>query len=231
MGINRHVLPDIIDPGACGLQSAIVQARLLAAEDEWLPERLAELLAHPSHEDTGQTERILNVLAAIADGPRLLRLLEAPMVSDNIKIRSKAWKVYAGATLDPQWAADHLLQSDPRVAANILEAMWRAAPSDELRALFRRGAGLDSNRAAGNAAVGLFLLGDPHFETCVGEMAASPEPMRRASAAWVIGRCGWKQGVDLLMGLSRDPDAKVRQNTLQATRKLVRRWPELRAAG
>jgi uncharacterized membrane-anchored protein len=153
------------------------------------------------------------------------------MVSPDQKIRSKAWKAYAGATLDPQWAAEHLLQSDPRVAANILEAMWRAKPSEALRDLFRRAVQADSNRSAGNAAIGLYLLSDKGFEESIVAMAAAQEPVRRATAAWVIGRCAWKQGVDLLIQLARDPDAKVRQNAVSAMRKLVRRWPELRATG
>ena len=83
----------------------------------------------------------------------------------------------------PKTAERLLTKRDPRVRANAIEALW-GSDSALARGLFREASRDVNNRVAGNALLGLYLLGDTSAVPQILKMAAQPDPLFRATAAW-----------------------------------------------
>jgi hypothetical protein len=197
----------------------------LMAEGQRIPERCALALQGEPPPDNGRAERMLELLPRIASPERLLPLLDRVMPSSNSRIRSKTWKLYAAASADLSWAVAQLDDEDARVAANVVEALWRATPKEELRDLFLRAAKQSRNRVAGNGLVGLFNCNDPEAAVIVKQMVCHVDASFRATAAWAIGRVCWKDGEGLLGELRKDSDERVRTNAERSLMRLARRYP------
>lgn len=223
MLLRPSTIADVVDPGLHSVAEAEHVAKQLMAEGQRIPERLALALQAEPPPDFGRAERMLELLPRIAPPERLLPLLDRILPSSNSRIRSKAWKLYSAASADLRWAEAHLHDSDARVAANVVEALWRAVPSEELRSLFWEAAQQERNRVAGNGLVGLFVLEDPRAAGLAIDMARREDAGFRASAAWAIGRVGWREGTDLLMELMDDASDRVRRNAEKSLLRLSRR--------
>ena len=216
---------EVIDPGLYSIEEAEKVARQLMEDGQRVPERFALALQGEPPPDAGRAERMLELLPRIAGPERLLPLLDRIMPSSNSRIRSKAWKLYAAASADLRWALDQIEDEDARVAANVVEALWRATPSEDLHEIFRRAARQERNRVAGNGLVGLFNFNDPEAEALVGKLAQHSNPSFRATAAWAVGRVYWRDGLELLRELRRDKIEKVRINSERSLLRIARRYP------
>jgi hypothetical protein len=225
MSIEAASVAAVIDPGRYSIEDAEKVARQLMLEGQRIPERFALALQGEPPPDAGRAERMLELLPRITGPERLLPLLDRIMPSSNSRIRSKAWKLYAAASADLEWALAQIEEADSRVAANVVEALWRATPSDELHEIFRRAARQDRNRVAGNGLVGLFNFNDPDAEVLVEKMARNANPSFRATAAWAMGRVYWREGLELLRELRRDKIEKVRINAERSLLRIARRYP------
>jgi HEAT repeat protein len=109
---------------------------------------------------------------------------------------------------------------DPRVTANIVEALGGARSTPELKDFFWAAAGSPNGRVAGNAVIGLFQIGEPGAADVLRRLCRHEAPSVRASAAWVIGTVGWIEGMDVALEMTRDPNPKVQRDALQAVRRL-----------
>ena len=216
---------EIIDPGMYSIDEAEKLAMLLMSEGHRIPERFALALQGEPPPDTGRAERMLELLPRIASPERLLPILDRIMPSSNSRIRSKAWKLYAAASADLGWALAQVDDNDARVAANVVEALWRAKPTAALHEIFLRAAKQNRNRVAGNGLVGLFGCNDPEAEEIVRRMASHVDEGCRATAAWAIGRVYWRDGLELLRELRLDNCEKVRINADRSLLRLARRYP------
>jgi HEAT repeat protein len=225
MAIRTHSFSEVTDPGMYSIDEAEHIARQLMEEGQRVPERCALALQAEPPPDDGRAQRMLDLMARITPPARLLPLLDRILPSSNARIRSKAWKLYAAASGDLKWVRQQLDDPDPRVAANVVEALWRARPCPELHAIYHQAANQERNRVAGNGLVGLFLCNDPASQEMTLQLAYHPDPDFRATAAWVIGRVQWREGRQLLLRLRDDSDDKVRLNAERALQKLSRRYP------
>lgn len=207
------------------IDEAEMLAIQLMAEGQRIPERCALALQGEPPPDNGRAERMLELLPRIASPERLLPLLDRVMPSSNTRIRSKAWKLYAAASADLGWALNQVDDSDARVAANVVEALWRATPTEQLHEIFRQAARQNRNRVAGNGLVGLFGFDDPQAPEIVKQLAKHDNADMRATAAWVIGRAYWREGAEILREMRRDTSEKVRMNAERSLLRLARRFP------
>ncbi|MFN0102695.1 MAG: HEAT repeat domain-containing protein [Bryobacteraceae bacterium] len=210
---------NVIDPGMYSVDEAEQVALQLMADGQRIPERFALALQGEPPPDNGRAERMLELLPRIAPPERLLPLLDRIMPSSNTRIRSKAWKLYAAASADLGWALTQIDDGDARVAANVVEALWRAVPNEQLRELFLRAALQERNRVAGNGLVGLFSCNDPRGMEIARRLAKHEDAGFRSTVAWAIGHACWREGLELLEDLRRDKADKVRKI---ADRSLVR---------
>lgn len=216
---------EIIDPGIYTVEEAEVLAMRLMSEGHRIPERCALALQGQPPPDPERAERMLELLPRITSPERLLPLLDRVMPSSNARIRSKAWKLYAAASADLRWARTQLEDEDSRVAANVVEALWRATPTPELHQIFLLAAMQNRHRVAGNGLVGLFSYDDPKSAEIARRMASHSNAAFRATAAWALGRVNRPDGISLLQELCQDPDEKVRMNANRSLMGLARRFP------
>ncbi|HEU0123954.1 MAG TPA: HEAT repeat domain-containing protein [Bryobacteraceae bacterium] len=216
---------DLVDPGLYSVDEAERAALQLMQDGQRIPERFALALQSTPPPDLGRAERMLQLLPRITRPERLLPLLDLILPTSNTRIRSKAWKLYAEASADLAWALEQIRDPDPRVAANVVEALWRATPSAELQELFRHAAQQDRNRVAGNGLVGLFTLHDPEAAEWTRQMARHADPAFRATAAWVAGRVYWQEGIAVLRELMQDSSEKVRRNAKRSILRLGPHYP------
>ncbi|OYW07877.1 MAG: hypothetical protein B7X34_09995 [Acidobacteriia bacterium 12-62-4] len=216
--LNGAWLNRVCDPAEMTLGAAVAQA-LLAARSH--PEVVDVLLTRLRVEsEPGVVDRLLELLGAVTPAERINDVLQPYINSDNPRIRSKALKLYACATGDAQWAMQFLGHSDSRFTANVVEALWGAKSTPDLREFFWAACGSPNGRVAGNAVVGLFHLGDPRAIDVLRRLCRDESPNVRASAAWVIGTVGWIEGMDIAVEMMKDPNPKVQRNAIQVVRRL-----------
>ena len=165
-------------------------------------------------------DRLLELLGAVTPAERVQDVLKPYVESEDPRVRSKASKLYAYVTGDAQWAAQFLGNDDPRVTANVVEALGGARSTPELKEFFWAAAASPNGRVAGNAVVGLFQLGEAGAAEVLRRLCRDQAPNVRASAAWVIGAVGWIEGMDVALEMTKDPNPKVQRDALQAVRRL-----------
>lgn len=181
-----------------------------------LARRLTELLeAADGSEDAAQIARLVDLLAEVSDNahvfPSIVRLLRHP----NPHIRSKAVLMIGRRSRSAQWVRHRLADSDSRIRANALEALWdvdTAEARELLEALIRD----PNNRVAGNAMLGLYRLGLTYIIPEILNLAVHESALFRSTAAWVMGESGDPRFTEPLAGLLRESNAMVRKRAFAA---------------
>ena len=212
----------LVDPDGMPLDEAISLAHLSSRNVLLLDVSLAKELAQNSSQ---QTDRILCLLAEIAESKRILPLLFPLLGVRQKRVRSKAARIFAklcpssmhGRLVDQAAVMNSLEDENPRVRANVVEALWgRNWVRSELLVAVKD----PHNRVRANAALGLYKLGHRRGLVVLEEMAHHPEDPFRASAAWAMGETGQQDLLPTLEPLSQDPDEMVRRNAVQAIAKI-----------
>jgi len=145
----------------------------------------------------------------------MLRLLRNP----DSRLRSRAVKVVGRGSKSAKWVRQRLNESDPRIRANAIEALWSVA-TEEARILLRYAAADGHNRVAANALMGLYYLGEGAVLTEFLKMAQSESTLFRSSAAWAMGETRDFRFSETLRRLLNDADATVRKRAFAALSKL-----------
>ncbi len=209
----------VCDPDTCSLDEELAVVRELAVLEPGLDLKLARRFAEPLADHVAL--RILELLSAIARDNRVLPFIIRLVQDPNPHLRSKAALLVARSNMAPEAAARLFTERDPRVRANATEALW-GSTSPAARALFREAVRDGSNRVAGNALLGLYLLGDTTAIPQIMKLAAHPDPLFRATAAWVMERTGNPRFVPVLEELLRSSQAGARNRVFRALSVLKR---------
>jgi hypothetical protein len=163
--------------------------------------------------------RLMSILCEVGDPGRMmasmLRLLRHP----NPNLRSKAVKVVGRGSKSPKWVRQRLNESDPRIRANAVEALW-SVDTEEARILLRFATTDANNRVAANALLGLYYLGDCTVLTDLVKMAACESPIFRSSAAWAMGETGDFRFTDTLRKMFSDSHPTVRKRAFAALARI-----------
>jgi hypothetical protein len=213
------LLQALCDP-AVNKEQAITLARSATRVDSLTDVSMAKSLAEGSG---GEEERIsgrdaarlMEVLAEISDGTRILPSLMRLLRHPNPHVRSKAVKMIGRGSRSVRWVRNRLTESDPRVRANAIEALW-GLDTDEARELLATAARDGNNRVTGNALLALYRVGDNASIPELMKLAEHESALFRATAAWVMGETGDPRFTETLAGLMRDPNAAVRTRSLSA---------------
>lgn len=165
--------------------------------------------------------RALTILAEVVSDHRLNPVIVQLVRSRHPKIRSKVLAIIARCCPNPMTAERYLEDDDPRVRANLIEALADCASNSAwLQEALQNHVWDRNNRIAANAAVGLFRLGETDAAlTHIRRMASDERPAFRASAAWAMGAISIGELADDLERLRHDSSQTVRWNAL---RSLVR---------
>jgi HEAT repeat protein len=215
-----HGLLPLCNPDLLSLEEEVRLARSLTQIDPLLDTKLAKRFsisqaAGADRMDPAVAERILNILSAISGTSRVLPMLVHLLRNPDPRLRSKAALLIGKASRNVQRAAEALDETDARVRANSIEALWDVN-TDAARAVLWSAAKDANNRVAGNALYGLYRLGDTAMIRPLIEMVAHASPAVRATAAWIMGRTGDPRFVPVLSTMIREPDPVARHSVFRA---------------
>lgn len=192
-------------------------------EDSLLDVKLARLMpgsrSDSYHLETRIVLRILDVLDEISPGPRLLMIIGHLAHYPDQHVASKAALLVGRRLQSCEWVERHISSTDPRIRANVTEALWgvdSALAAHTLRQCLRD----KNNRVYGNAMVGLHMLGDLNVRWRIHHLTKDRRPEFRQTAAWVIGELNDSEFTPLLERLLLDPIEGVRLSAEIALGKL-----------
>ncbi len=166
---------------------------------------------------------------------RILRLMEAIeaqscwpsfqidlLTHPDQVVRSRSTLLIGRASRNMGWISRRLLDRDPRVQANAVEALWDMEPDEALPAL-KTALHSPHNRVAANAAFGLYRMSELKSIAAMVEMAQHPDPRFRVSALWAIGETEDPRFVPFLMERFKVEHGKPKLYVTCALSKIRRR--------
>jgi hypothetical protein len=217
---NGCAVPLLSDPSLLTMAQAAAVARRLGAVDPLFCTRLARALPEEPGESCDSrlsplVARIIELIGALQEGQQTLPVAVALLRHPNRHVRSKAALVIGQVRKSYAWVDQRLSDPDPRVRANAVESLWDAS-TEGARAIFLAAIADADNRVAGNAIVGLYRLGDAASIGLAAALGASPDPRRRATGAWIMGRTGDRRFVPFLGQMVTDKDPHARRNVFRA---------------
>ena len=182
----------LLDPKACTLKEAIAVARAAADARVHLQATFEMALnkALQNQASAANADRILrnlNLLEAIGSHSCWNSFQVELMAYPDKVVRSKAALLIGRSSKNADWIVRRLLDRDPRVQANAVESLW-GLDGVETKPHFLEALKSKNNRVFGNAAVGLYRLGEPSIIRVLLEATKHPEPLFQLSALWAIGQ-------------------------------------------
>ena len=204
-------------------EEALALGRAAKRVDPMVDSALARSLADSAIGDTSvvisDPARLMEIICEIADParamPSLMRLLRHP----NAYVRSKAVKMIGRGGRSVKWVMGRLSESDPRIRANAIESLW-GVETPEARTLLNSAASDANNRVAGNALLGLYLIGEATAITDITKLSGHESASFRVTAAWVMGASGDPRFTDSLRRLISDADPVVRKRAFAALNRI-----------
>jgi hypothetical protein len=211
LAANNLLLLTLCDP-ALDLAQAASLARMALQLDPMMDVALAKKVADATAlgEPLPNAGRLMDVLGEISTGNRITSSLMRLWRSSDPQMRSKAVLLIGRSNRSVQWAQSRLAETDPRIRANAVEALW-GLDTAEAKAVLRAAAADSNNRVAGNALFALYAMGDDSAIPEMLKMAASDCPQFRCSAAWAMGETGDPQFSETLARLMSESSAFVRK--------------------
>ena len=137
--------------------------------------------------DTSHSTRALDILDQTSFGRRLLPVLSHLVDADDARVSAKATLFVGRRVQNPAWTARQLTQANQRVRANAVEALW-GVNSPAAASILEDCRADRNHRVAGNALLGLHLLGRTEIEGRVMDMTTAGKYELRSTAAWLLGR-------------------------------------------
>jgi hypothetical protein len=162
-----------------------------------------------------EVQRLLEILAVVLDGSRVLPYLMALARQPNPHLQSKAVLMIGRVNHNVKWVQSRLMEPDARVRANAIEALW-GIDTEEARGLLRLAGRDGDNRVAGNALIALYRVGDFWAIPELLKMADHESRRFRATAAWVMGETGDPRFTKTLARLLGEPSIAVRNRAFAA---------------
>lgn len=211
------------DPALIGLEDELELTRDLFELDPLLDMKLARRLSGGSSENApvDVIQRVLILLNSLPENTRVLPLVVKLLRHPHPHVRSKAALVIGRVSKTPQVMGEFLSESDPRIRANAIEALW-GMDSAKARVVLREAAEDANNRVVGNALLGLYRLGETAAIPRILRMAAHPKAEFRTTAAWIMEQTGSPRFLPVLAQMVRESDPRARAWVFRAITKLKR---------
>jgi hypothetical protein len=162
-----------------------------------------------------EIQRLMAILCTISDGTRIMPQLLTLARQPNPYLQSKAVLMIGRANHSVKWLRKRLEDPDARIRANALEALW-GVDTEESREILRKTAQDAHNRVAGNALLGLYLLGDTSSILEILKLAEHESRNFRATAAWIMGRTEDPRFTKALARLMGETATEVRARAFSA---------------
>jgi hypothetical protein len=235
--LRKHnlLMAALIDPRGSKREIAMAAARKIpqigAPVEADLEKVLSASLGEPrSPENAARVLRLLELLEVSSTQPRYV-LYQADLLRyPDPVVRSRAALLIARHTKSTALVSRLLLDNEPRVQANAVEALWTFDPADALPLLVTVGRSKNA-RIAANAAVGLYRCGDLSSLKLMFGMAQEADSGRRTSAAWAMGETGDPRFLPFLTTWFPTSSGNEKVNVLQALGRIRRREKALAETG
>lgn len=212
---NQMLMPAVCDPSVSSLLEALALCRAAMTSDPSFDVQLARRLGEAGGGfDDNQAVRVLEILSQISDPSRVMPQLMQLLRNGNTRIRSKAVLLIGKTKKDPRWLEPFLVDPDPRLRSNAVEAMWGVKTFEAVQA-FHRAVQDPHHRVAANACVGLYLAQDPEAVMQLEQMANFADPLFQAAAAWAMGATCDPVFAGPLQQMAKSHESKVRRAAIQ----------------
>lgn len=220
--LKADLLP-ACDPGLMEIEEEVAVTRELLDLEPLLDMKLAQRLSTATIQSVSDEtiQRVLVLLNSIPENARVLPMLVKLLRHPNPNVRSKAVLVIGRIGQAPQVMGGLLSESDPRIRANAIEALW-GMDSTKARMVLREAASDANNRVVGNALLGLYRLGETSAIPGILQMAAHAGAEFRTTAVWVMEQTGSPRFLPALAQMVRESDPKARAGVFRAITKLKR---------
>jgi HEAT repeat protein len=235
--LRKHnlLVEALADPIGSKREDAIAAARVIsqigAPIDADLERVLSATLSLPPvPANAARVLRLLDVLDVASAQPRFYLFQKELMDYPDTNVRGRATLLIACSSKSAALVGRMLLDEDVQVQANAVEALW-SFDSAEAHPLLVNAARSKPPRVAGNAAVGLYRMGDLSSFGLMFGMAQQDDPVRRAIAAWAMGETGDPRFLPFLSAWFLRSSGDERVNILQALGRIRRREKLLAEAG
>lgn len=221
--VSRNLLFQILRDPTVDRDLALAVSRQALAADPRADIALARQLAEDTDflstsEGMKTAERVMGILEQISEPSRILPSLMR-VLRDNAYLRSKAVLMIGQGGKGLSWIRRYLDESDPRVRANAVEALW-STDTAETREILGAAVRDNNNRVASNALLGLYWLGDNAALSEMVKMANHQSPAFRRSAAWIMGQTGDLRFTEIIGRMLVDSQPEVRKSAFAAVRQL-----------
>ena len=196
--------------------------RLARAAVEWLAESA----------DYGSVRRCLLILDSLEPGCRINVSLVQLLGTNDTAIKSKVFELLIRTSFNEGNIRSWLKVRDPRIRANLLEALAKNHPRPVwLNQVLMDHLSDPNGRTAANAAVALFRTGyEADAVARLNTMAFSRDAATRCSVAWALGQCPEAGVENTLKALRTDSDPRVRWNALKSLSRVHKNSPKTPAA-
>jgi HEAT repeat protein len=224
--MGRNLLIDALCDPALSREQAMAVARAASRIDCMTDVVLAKFLADRETSDhavrPAELMRLMEIMVEVSNFARILPVLKRMSRHPNPQIRSKAVLMIGRGNPTSGWLQNRFAESDPRIRANTVEALW-GVDTEDARGLLLAAARDDNNRVVGNALLALHRLGESSAEPQLRKMAESESAAFRATCAWVIGEIADPRFASVLAGLLGDSSPMVRKRAFSALGKVSAR--------
>jgi len=166
-------------------------------------------------------DRILDIVDALTEGPRLVPALMQIFRSANPYLRARLSLSIGKHHRNKDWIEDRMRDNDPRVRANTVEANWLQTDETAMT-LFNTALRDTHHRVAGNGAVGLYYAGDVRALLVFGELLGSTDPTRQATGVWAVGHVQDTRFQAQVSALADCPDLIVHRSVVLTLGSLKR---------
>lgn len=174
--------------------------------------------------------RLLEIIAAVSDGGRVLPLMNQLLSNPNLHIRSKAALLVGRSNKNSQWVQQRMADRDPRVRGNAVESLWNVKHPSAAEVFWGALADPD-NRVVGNALYGLYLMGEVSSIPLIIDLLTHPAEAFRKTGIWVMGQTGDPRFQKFLLRLLQDSESKHWSTLLRALSRLKQQKDRLAGAG
>jgi len=206
------------NPVLCNFADAVSLAKRILIADPGLDVKLAQHARESKWLD-GDSDvyliRLLEVLSQISSGNRILPSLMQMLRREDPRIKSKVALLIGRVNKDAYWVESYLSEADPRVRANVVEALYGDASPNSVRIL-RQALRDVHHRVVANAWVGLYLAGETDAAEGLMRMSQSQKEWFQAASAWGMGRCADEGFIPTLQELGKSKYPTVRRCAIRA---------------
>jgi HEAT repeat protein len=212
---NREYYHVLLRPESTDAGEMVHAAAVLARYDSVFTAGLLRA-ADATARSEGRALEILDRLGRTAVAAQWVRrMTEHPDPS----VRSKAVKMLTCLHVNTAFIERQLENSDARVRANAVEALW-GQHSHRHRQLLEKAALDPHHRVSANALLGLFRANAFGIVERIARSARSSSPQHRAAIAWMMGKTGRPEFIPELKILDHDAEECVRSCAASALEHL-----------